>query len=234
MTGKEKAKPASAAKSNFRELMKRVCTSVPGHILTFDVDKQLAQVRVGILRVDLDGATFAIAPIIEVPVCFPGDDFVLEHQISGGCEGMIHFSQRCVDGWLQTGGIAENPIGRFHDMQDAFFEPGYRSIPNAIEGFKNDGMRMRNKAGDQFVWLKGDGTISADNSKVKFDLLPDGSALMQNAIGSFQLMTDGSFVINGLTITPDGNLITALGVNVNQHTHYASDNRTPLTGKPIV
>lgn len=231
---RDKTKQPELLRRSFIELMKNVCTSIPGHILTFDPDTQLAQVQVGIQRVDINDAVFQVGPIIETPVYFPGGEFCVEYQIDPGCEGDILFSQRCIDGWIQSGGIAANPIGRFHNMQDAMFLPGFRSIPNALPDFQNNGIRLRNRAGGQFVWLKNDNSISADNGQAKFDILPDGSTLMQNALGSFQLMTDGSFLINGLTITPDGNLITALGVNVNQHTHYASDNVTPLTGKPIV
>jgi hypothetical protein len=51
--------------------MKGVCTSLPGHVLTFDPVTQLAQVQPGILRVDINGAEFTIPPIVEVPVYFP-------------------------------------------------------------------------------------------------------------------------------------------------------------------
>jgi hypothetical protein len=42
--------------------------------------------------VDINGATFEIPPIVDVPVSFPGDDYVLEYEIKPGCEGDIHFS----------------------------------------------------------------------------------------------------------------------------------------------
>lgn len=231
---RNRAKQSELLRNVFRDFMKDVCTSIPGHILTFDPVTQLAQVKVGIQRVDVNDAVFEVAPIIETPVYMPGGDYHVEYQIDQGCEGDILFSQRCIDGWVNSGGVAANPIGRFHNMQDAFFLPGFRSKPGALPAFQNNGIRLSNKQGTQFVWLKNDNSISADNGQARFNILPDGSTLMQNALGSFRLMTDGSFLINGLTITPDGNIITALGVNLDQHTHYASDNVTPLTGKPIV
>lgn len=212
----DKIKQARLLRSAFREMMKGVYTSIPGHILTFDPETQLAQVQIGIQRVDLDGATFNVKPIIETPVLFNGDGATLEFKIEPGCEGWITFSQRCIDGWLQSGGIAANPLGRFHDMQDAMFIPGARPVPRAITNFANDGIRIRNKDGDVFVWVKDDKTVAIENGAAIFNMLPTGEV-----------------IINGLTITPDGNLITAAGVNLNLHGHLNIANTAPATGKPI-
>ena len=217
----------------FLEAMKGVCTSLPGHVRTFDPVTQLAQVQPGILRVDINGAEFTIPPIIEVPVYFPGGDYCVEYQIDDGCEGDILFSQRCIDGWVQSGGVATNPRGRFHSMQDAMFLPGFRSQPNVLPSFQNNGVRMRNKAGTHFVWLKIDNSISMDNGVARFSVLADGTTLMQNGAGSFQLLADGSFLINGLKITPDGNVITAAGVNLNTHRHSGVTPGSGTSGVPV-
>ena len=214
---KDKAKQTELLRSAFINMMKGVCTSIPGHILTFNPETQLAQVQVGIVRVDINDATFEVGPIIETPVYFPGGAFCVEYQIDPGCEGDILFSQRCIDGWVQSGGIAANPIGRFHNMQDAMFLPGFRSIPNALPNFQNNGVRLRNRAGTQFAWLKNDNTIE-----------------LANGAGSMLLQADGSFLINGLTITPDGNVITAAGVNLNTHLHGGVQSGPSNTGVPIV
>ncbi|WP_340052106.1 Gp138 family membrane-puncturing spike protein [Pseudomonas proteolytica] len=211
-----RAKQAKLIRDAFREILKGVCTSLPGHVLTFDPVKQLAQVQPGVSRVDINGAEFTIRPIIEVPVYFPGGDYCVEYQIDSGCEGDILFSQRCIDGWVQSGGVAANPIGRFHNMQDAMFLPGFRSQPNVLPDFQNNGVRLRNKAGTQFVWLKNDNTIS-----------------MENGSGSFKLLADGSFLINGLQITADGNVITAAGTNLNTHRHGGVTPGSGTSGVPV-
>lgn len=229
-----RTKQAKMLRDAFREVMKGVCTSIPGHVLTFDGKTQLAQVQVGVMRVDINGAEFTVPSIIEVPVHFPGGDYCVEYQIDPGCEGDILFSQRCIDGWVQSGGIATNPIGRFHNMQDAMFLPGFRSQPNALPSFQNNGVRLRNKAGTQFVWLKNDNSISMDNGVARFNVLADGTTLMQNGAGSFQLLADGSFLINGLKITPDGNVITAAGVNLNTHRHSGVTPGSGTSGVPVI
>jgi hypothetical protein len=192
----------------FREMMKGVATSVPGHILAFDPATQLAQVQIGITRVDLNGATFDPPAIIETPVYFPGGAYHLEYQIDPGDEGDILFSQRCVDGWLQTGGIASNPIGRFHDPQDAFFLPGFRSLPNALPAFQNNGIRLSNLTGSQFAWLK-----------------QDGSIFVENGAGFIRLGADGTVNINGVTIdtaslvtTPNDVKAGTISLKTHRHT----------------
>lgn len=155
-------------KTAFREMMKSVGTNIPGHILSFDKDTQMAQVQIGIEQSDVNGKFFKPAPLIEVYVYMPGGDFIVECQIDEGTEGLIVFSQRCIDGWTDTGGIAKNPIMRFHDMSDAFFLPGVKSQANKVSSFENNGIRLRNKDGSKYVWLKnnGDVEISANNVKI--------------------------------------------------------------------
>lgn len=155
-------------KTAFREMMKSVGTSIPGYITGFDKDTQLAQVQIGIEQIDVNGKRFEPAPLIEVPLYVYGGAFSVECQIDDGTEGLIIFSQRCIDGWVDTGGIAKNPIMRFHDSSDAFFLPGMRSQPNKIESFENNGVRLRNEDGSRYVWLKknGDVEISANNVEI--------------------------------------------------------------------
>lgn len=182
----------------FRNNMKDVYTGIAGHVIAFDPKTQRAQVQIGVIRVNIDGTTFEPPPIVDVPVQFPGDDYVLEFQINPGCEGFIHFSQRCLDGWKQTGGIADNPVARFHNKQDAFFSPGGRSLGNVIPGFANNGMRLRNAADTQSVWLKN-----------------DGSCIMSNANGSIQLLANGNVNINGVVIEAGtGNITVPTSLNV--------------------
>lgn len=256
----QKTKQTQLIKSAFRELMKGVYTSIPGHVLAFDPVTQWAQVQIGVERVDINGAVFTPPPIINVPVSFTGDDWVLEHQIDPGCEGNILFSQRCIDGWQQTGGVAVNPLGRFHDMQDAIFVPGIRSLPNVVTDFANDGMRLRDKAGTQFVWLKGDGTIDvrnpscnvtlspdgtieSRNSSCNVTLSPDGTVSTQNGSGYIILGADGTVTINGVTIDPSGNITSPAtikgsevvfgGVSGTTHRHTDVSTGIGTSGGPI-
>ena len=184
-------------------MMKDVATSIPGHILSFDPATQLAQIQVGIVRKDVNGKEFIPSPIIEVPVYFYGGDaFAVECEINPNDGGIVLFSQRCIDGWVTTGGVANNPIMRFHDRDDAMFLPGLRSQPKVITDFANDGIRLRNKAGNQYVWLKKDGSIVRTNGNGIDTMLPNGTVN-----------------INGVTIDPSGVITLPNGVVLNTHGH---------------
>lgn len=209
----------------FHEKMKGVFTSIPAHVLSFNPKTQTAQIQIGILRVDINGTTHVIPPIIECPVLFSGGDFTLEFQIDEKTEGLAVFSQRCIDGWFQTGGVADNPLARFHDITDCFFIAGFRPMPKVITDFKNNGIRIRNKSGNQFAWLKNDGSITIENSK-----------------GHIKMGEDGTVIINGVVIKPNGDIsspngitakndVVASGVSLKSHTHIGDSGG--ITGEPI-
>ncbi|MGL5223571.1 MAG: Gp138 family membrane-puncturing spike protein [Plesiomonas shigelloides] len=221
-------KPAQAQRIVFRELMKGTYTAIPGHILAFDPATQRAQVQIGVLRVEMSGAEVVPPHVEDVPVCFPGDDFVLEYQIEPGCEGMIVFSQRCIDGWKNTGGVATNPLGRFHDMQDAMFVPGIRSLPNVIPAFTNNGIRLRNRDGTQRIGMTNDGT-----------------SFMENSNGFIRLTADGKVNINGVVFDTQGNVespatvtavtdVKAATISLKQHRHGGVQTGGGNTGGAIV
>lgn len=180
-----------AMESAVDEYMKGVYTAIPAHVLAFDPATQLAQLELGILRVDIDGKTAVPPPIIDCPVFFAGDGYVVETQIDVGCEGLAVFSQRCIDGWVNTGGCAQNPLARFHDMADALFLPGFRPMPKKVSGFSNNGIKLRNKAGTQFCWLKNDGSINIENGK-----------------GHIRISASGVVTINGVTFDTASNVKT--------------------------
>ena len=205
------------SKRTFIEMMKDVGTSVPGHFLAFDSDTQLAQIQIGIEMTTQDGVVFAPSPIIECPVAFfGGSEYFVEHQIDAGDECLIVFSQRCIDGWRNTGGVANNPITRFHDFSDAAILPGLRSQPNKITGFENNGVRLRNKAGDKFIWLKNDGTaaITVDTLTIVGDIVHTGTQTTSVDVvaGGISLVNHGtapgSFNINGTPVTGVGGVPT--------------------------
>ena len=200
-------------KRSHRELMKSVATSITGHVLAFDPQTQHAQIQIGVQRIDVNGELFTPSPLIEVPVAFiGGTEYFQEHQIDVGGEGIIYFSQRCIDGWKTTGGVANNPILRFHDLQDAMFVPGLRSQPNVIVNHANDGIRWRNKAGTHYVWLKNDGTIETTNENYTSTVNPDGSLTETNGAYTKTVTTDGTVNINGFIINPDGSASSPVSV----------------------
>ena len=216
-------------KTAFREMMKSVGTNIPGYILSFDKDTQMAQVQIGIEQADTKGEFFEPAPLIEVYVYMPGGDFIVECQIDEGTEGLIIFSQRCIDGWTDTGGVAKNPIMRFHDMSDAFFLPGVKSQPNKVVSFENNGIRLRNKDGSNFIWLKNDGTaeITVTTLNVNGNIVHEGDTTQT---GNIELTGDTTQTGN-VNVTGDVSATTDVvggGISLKAHTHTGSP--TAATG----
>ena len=139
-------------------ILQGVGTSIPGAIQEFDPETQQALVVVGIEKI-IGGQRINIPPIQKVPVIFCGGSYGLEFELNPGDEGLIIISQRCLDAWKDEGGISTNPIRRFHDIQDAIFIPGVRSQKNKLSNFTNNGIRLRDKDADNYVWLQNDGKV---------------------------------------------------------------------------
>ena len=216
-----------------QETLKEVYTAIPAHILNFDPEKQLAQIELGIERVDLDGTRWTPPPIIETPVLFTGDQYSLEFEIHNGCEGLAVFSQRCIDAWVQTGGVATNPLRRFFDIQDAFFIPGFRPMTNLLKDFKNNGIRLRSPDNAKYVWIKNTGDIEAANDNGKVSIANNGAITLSNGGGSIVLDASGRVTINGLTITADGKLTDSGGISLDTHVHSGVESGGSNTGAPV-
>ena len=189
---------SQAIQSAFDEVLKTVNTSLPGHVLKFDPSTQLAQIQPGIKRVNTNGEQTAITPIIEVLVNFSGGKkFRFEHEINEGDEGILIFSQRCIDSWSDQGGVATNPILRFHDMSDAYFVPGIRSQKNKLTNFQNDGARITD--GTNYMWLKSSGDIELKGGGV--NIVSDSLTHNGVNIGEDHKHNPGTYNINGTPVT---------------------------------
>ena len=141
-----------------------------------------------------------------------------------GDEGLIVFSQRCIDSWADQGGVAPNPIMHFHDANDACFIPGIRSQKNKLSDFQNDGVRITD--GSNYVWLKNSGAIDANSSSEINITAPTVNITgninhMGNNTQSGNLDVTGAISATVSLTTP---LITASsiivnGVEMDGHTH---------------
>lgn len=151
---------------------------LPGRIMSFDAETQRAQVQCGIRRLR-DGQPITISVIENVPVQFSGDnEWYFWHQITPGeTEGLIHFTQRAADTWINSGGVTTPVDFRLFSAKDAFFAPGYRSQPGRIPGFVNDGCGLSNYAGNVRLALTdagmtvtvGDSVLTITESGMNFD-----------------------------------------------------------------
>jgi hypothetical protein len=77
------------------------------------------------------------------------------------------------------------------------------------------------------------GSVSISNANGSITLSPDGSMSLVGAGASITTATDGTITMNGLTITSDGNIITAAGVNLNTHVHSGVQAGGDNSGPPV-
>ena len=150
--------------------------TLPGRVTAFDPETQLAQVECGIQRHTKDGfETIAVIP--SVPVQFAGDgEWYFWHQITPGeTTGIIHFSQRAIDTWVDQGGPVAPHNLRILSGSDAFFVPGVRPRPQMIPNFKNDGAGVGNYEQDTFIHAKSSGEIDITASSAVNVTAPSAS-----------------------------------------------------------
>lgn len=182
-------------------LKDNVKTSVPGYVLSFDAKTQMAEIQIGLKLHRATGEQEDRSPSIYVPVQFwGGSGGTVEAQISRGDEGMLLFSQECIDSWVDQGGVAVKSEPRRFNQNDAVFIPGFRSIPNAITGFANDGIRLRNKAGDAYYWIKNDKSVEVGGAKfvVKCPMEVESAATFKSSV-----LTETTITNQGVSIGID-------------------------------
>lgn len=119
--------------SQGESLQLQVHTSLPARVEAFDPATQTVTLELMIEQLGRNGEQLALPPLIYVPVkMFAYGSFMITAEPKKGDEGLAVFSERCIDGWWESGRKSIPLDIRFHDQSDAFFDGGYRSRPNAL------------------------------------------------------------------------------------------------------
>lgn len=157
---------------------------LPGKVTDYAPDLQRAVVEIGIQRHEGEGEFKTLPEIRHVPVQFSGTaNWSVFHELPEGTEGLIHFSQRSVDFWLEQGGPVRPLDARMFDATDAFFAPGYRSRVTCISGLPTEGVGMSNASGSVVLHLTDSG-IEMKAGGQKLSLTAGGLLHNDKNIGS--------------------------------------------------
>jgi hypothetical protein len=196
-----------AMQQAFESMMRSMMVCLPGRVMSFNADDQTAQIQCGIQRI-IDGQPVDIPVIENVPVQFPGNDkWYLWHEITKGTEGLIHFSQRAIDLWIERGGSVKPQDTRMFSAEDAFFVPGVRPRPKRITGFQNSGAGISNYAGTTRIHLTDDKiTMTAQNIEINGQTLQNGDFSVQ-----------GNMDVSGDVAA--GGDVTAGSISLTNHAH---------------
>lgn len=142
--------------------------AVPGIVESFDAIKQTATVIVVCSGSDSDGSEMRLPPLLDVLVSFPrGGGFAVTFPIEPGDEGLLIFSDRCIDGWHQNGTPGIPPDHRLHDLSDASFIPGISSMGRVISTLRSDAIVMRQLKGNGYVSIDTEGNVDIDGAALR-------------------------------------------------------------------
>lgn len=171
----------------FFSMLKQVWTALPGEIVSFDAEKQTAEIQPTIkIKENVAGELkeFTLPILPDVPVCFPhGGGFAFSFPLKKGDEVLIVFSSRCIDGWFSSGGVQSESEERLHSLSDAFAIPGPFSQKKKLAAFNSGAVEIRTEDGKTKVSLSSSGIdletekdvkIRAASVEIKDDVTIDG------------------------------------------------------------
>ena len=125
-----------------------IYTSIPASVLEYDKDANEVKLKLEVELLDSDNA-----PLIACKVHFPGDsDYVVVHAIKEGSQGMAMFSCRAINKYIETGDTQSSK--HQFSQNDVWFIPGINSDDKAIKNAPAEGLRLQNRIGTEYVWLK--------------------------------------------------------------------------------
>lgn len=164
---------SSNIRDGINNRLKDLHTAMPGTIVSFDPENQLATVQPGIKRVfrtlnddnSVDLNPVDLPLLINVPVIYPrGGGFSITFPVKEGDECLIVFCERAIDTWHRDGGTATPNAKRFHDLSDAVVHVGMSSLQNKIPDYATVDMEIRTDNNSNAIALhdNGDITIFAD------------------------------------------------------------------------
>lgn len=153
---------ASIIRQGANAILKDVHTALPGIVVSFDPETQLAEVQPAIKRVfreeTEDGEILtdvALPVLINVPVVFPrGGGYSLTFPVAAGDECLLVFSERSIDNWHEFGGVRKPTAKRFHDLSDALAVVGLSSKGNKIPSYDANNLQLKKDDGSASVTLK--------------------------------------------------------------------------------
>lgn len=145
----------------------QIHTSLPARVVSFNAATQTVSIELLIEQIGHNGEQLSLPPLVDVPVkMFAWGEFMITAAPVKGDEGLATFSERCIDGWWESGRKSTPMDIRFHDFSDAFFDGGYRSKPKALVIAPNC-LNLSGKS--NHIKLNSDGTIEIKGTEMLVD-----------------------------------------------------------------
>lgn len=188
-----------------------------------------------------DGTNVEFPPIYDVPLIFPSaGGGLLSFPIAVGDTVLLIFSQKSLDEWMESrsfGNTGFTPADkRRYALNDAIAVAGlYTKHTNLTPNTKDVELKFKDlhllltasgdiqlnngPAGSSAV-LASSGEVKLSNGNGSMTLASSGLITLSNAGGNIILNLDGSVAFgNGAAITAAGDMVTATGKSMSNHTH---------------
>lgn len=173
-----------------------VRVSMPAKIISFDKATKTATVEICMQMVLDDDSFEDYPPLVDCPCVFTrGGGFHAVHPYKEGDSGLVLFSDRCLDGWFESGKTAPPMDYRIHSMSDAYFIGGADHLGD-VSPIPDNAM-----------------FIGKDDNSAGIQINADGSLVIKGT----SLIIEPPIVANS-TISSTGQ-ITVNGKPVDGHTH---------------
>ena len=208
--------------------------AIPGIIDSFNPATQTATVQPAIsenVRLGQEDAKPTNLPLLtDVPCVFPrAGGYCLTFPVKKGDECLLVFSDMCIDGWWQSGGVQGQIETRRHDLSDAAALLGITSVPRAVTEYSGNSVMLRNEEKTAYVeidnsrnihiFTQNNLTLEASAITMKVPSVQVEGSL--SAAGPSEM--NGDITVNG-NLTVDGNADiagenTVSGIAFTEHTH---------------
>lgn len=192
------ANDETAADERIASALKDVHTSLPGVIVSFNKDKQTAQVQPLIKRIFYEKGAVNLPVCVDVPVHFPkAGGFCITMPVKAGDECFLCFFERAIDNWFANGGVQEPSEYRLHDYSDGYAIVGLSNSRESIVNFNATDVEIRSLDRATRIQMKPDGTIINTNA---------GGSTTLSPAGKFTIVAPGGFEVVAPNTTMSGNL----------------------------
>lgn len=231
----------SALKEALDGWQAKLWTALPARITKYSPDAMTCECQPVLQALLLDRSGFetwvTLPLLVDVPVMFPGaGGFTLTFPVVAGDEVLVVFSSRCIDAWWQSGGVQQQAELRMHDLSDGFAVLGARNQTRLVPSINTTAVQLRNDAGDAFVEIAADASISATTPTTVTATANHVDVIAPTATFSGNVTVQGTLTVQGLLTYSAG--ITGTGTALNNgtnvgsthhHTYIDSNPSSPVT-----
>lgn len=179
------------------QIMRDLYTALPAYVVSYDSSTQLATLQIV-------GSFSQLPLVVSCPVLqLGGKDNYIQIAIKPDDQGLVVFAKNDVSRWVALEEPRTSIVSTF-DLSDAFFVPGFRAIPSALQPV-SDGIQLKTPNSEIHI-TESDGIY-----------LRSGGGTVHLTQGGDVNMTINNLNVTG-TIKSDTDVIAA-GISLKNHTH---------------